>query len=275
MARTRKSSLEATPLEETSAGGTTTTAADSTSFQGQAAAVSGFAMGSAVSVADTGPLSAAGSAQEATAMETALATGLLVGASHATTVGQADAASSQATVANVSFTGSSVFMAGATVITADFVMAQAGAVCLAAGATVSGQVQITGLIINGQAVAVSGAANQMVFLADGGFVIINEQTVVQTATTANITVNALHVFDTFASVNLIFASASAGITCASTGVVTAPTPCDFLTGGGWITGTPSGAKATSVWPAALRTARFGATSITSITAMARMSRPRR
>src|SRR6185369_14621450 len=51
----------------TSAGGTTTAAADSTSFQGQAAAVSGFAMGSAVSVANTGPLSAAGSAQEATA----------------------------------------------------------------------------------------------------------------------------------------------------------------------------------------------------------------
>src|SRR5262245_44723784 len=44
--------------------GTTVTAADSTSFQGQAAAVSGVAMGSAVSVADTGPLSAAGGAYE-------------------------------------------------------------------------------------------------------------------------------------------------------------------------------------------------------------------
>src|SRR6266571_486248 len=43
----------------TSTSGTTTTA-DSTSFQGQAAAVSGFAMGGAVSVADTGPLSATG-----------------------------------------------------------------------------------------------------------------------------------------------------------------------------------------------------------------------
>jgi len=226
-----------------SSGTTTSAATDSTSFQGQAAAVTGFAMGSAVSVADTGPLSAAGSAQEATAMETALATGLLVGASHATVVGQAEAASSQATVANVSFTGSSLFMVGATVITADFVMAQAGAACLAAGATVSGQVQITGLVINGQAVAVSGVANQMVFLADGGYVIINEESVIQTATSANITVNALHVFDTFASVNLIFASASAGITCGSTGVVTTTAPCDFLTGGGWITGTPSGAKA--------------------------------
>jgi hypothetical protein len=106
--------------------------------------------------------------------------------------------------------------------------------------TVSGQVQITGLVIDGQAVAVSGAANQIVLLADGGFVLINEQS----ATASTITVNGLHVIDALADVDVVFASASAGISCGSSGVGTSPpAPCDFITGGGWITGTPTGAKA--------------------------------
>src|SRR5204862_6575997 len=78
------------------------------------------------------------------------------------------------------------------------------------------------------------------FLADGGFVISNEQT----AGAGVITVNALHVIDAIAGVNVVFGSSSIGVFC---GFVTspqpAPPPCDFVTGGGWITGTPSGAKA--------------------------------
>ena len=132
-------------------------------------------------------------------------------------------------------------MAWAMTIIADFVMAQAIAVCGTVGVTISGEVQITGLVINGQAVAVTGTANQFLFLADGGYVIINEQT----AGFGVITVNALHVVDIFAGVDVVFGTASAGITC---GTVTTPPPqsgpCEgFLTGGGWITGTPSGAKA--------------------------------
>src|SRR6266851_1699516 len=50
----------------------------------------------------------------------------------------------------------------------------------------------------------------------------------------------------FAGVNVVFGSSTSGINCAS--VTTLPPPasaplCDFVTGGGWITGTPSGAKA--------------------------------
>src|SRR5258708_19121841 len=52
----------------------------STSFQGEAWAVSGFAAGSSVSVSDTGPLPASGGAQEASALETSVATGLAAGA---------------------------------------------------------------------------------------------------------------------------------------------------------------------------------------------------
>src|SRR5260370_10464485 len=52
------------------------------------------------------------------------------------------------------------------------------------------------------------------------------------------TVNALHVVIPGIA-DVIMSSASADIECAAAG------PCagDFITGGGWITGTPSGAKA--------------------------------
>jgi len=165
---------------------------------------------------------------------------MAVGASHTAVVGGGNVASAEAAVANVSFTGNATFF-GATTITADFVMSRAGAICAATGVAIGGVVQVTGLVINGQVVTVTGAANQFVFLSDGGYVIINEQI----AGFGSVTVNALHVVDVFASVNVVFASSTSGINCGS--VTTSPPgsapPCDFLTGGGWITGTPSGAKA--------------------------------
>src|SRR5882762_2847822 len=61
-------------------GGSNTSA--SGSFQGQASEVSGFVLGNAVSVADTGPLAVSGGAQEASALEASVASGMAVGASH-------------------------------------------------------------------------------------------------------------------------------------------------------------------------------------------------
>ena len=221
-------------------GGTSSTSS-SASFQGSAAAVTGFAAGSAVSVANAGSLATTGGALEAAALETTVVNGLTVGASHAAVIGGGTVASSEASVANVNLAFAS-FFGGATTIVADFVMSRVEQACVAGVATVNGAVvEVTGLVINGQAIAVTGAANQFVFLADGGYVIINEQS----AGFGVITVNALHVVDWFAGVNVIFASATSGIGCAS--VSSTPSggaaPCDFLTGGGWITGTPSGAKA--------------------------------
>jgi hypothetical protein len=221
--------------------GGSTGASSSTSFQGQASAVSGVVLGNAVAVADSGALAASGGAQEASALEASVASGLAVGACHAAVVGGGNVASAEAAVANVSFTGNATFF-GTTTITAEFVMSRAEAICAATGLSINGAVQVTGLVINGQAVVVTGAANQFVFLSDGGYVIINEQL----AGYGSVTVNALHVVDMFAGVNLIFGSSTSGINCGSS--VTNPppgsaSPCDFVTGGGWITGTPSGAKA--------------------------------
>src|SRR5205809_5867028 len=64
-----------------------------TAFQGQAAAVTGLAAGSAVSVADTAALSASGGALEAAALEANLGGGLAVGASHAAVIGGGTTAS--------------------------------------------------------------------------------------------------------------------------------------------------------------------------------------
>ena len=210
-------------------------------FSGQAAAVTGFAGGAGVSVANSGALAASGGAVGSASLGASLAEGLAVGASHTAVVGGGSATASEATVANVNFAGSGSIFASGTTVVADFVMARAAAACGTVTATVSGAVQITGLVVNGQAVAVSGAANQFVFLANGGYVIINEQL----AGFSGVTVNALHIVDAFAGVNVVIGSATAGITC---GPMPSPTPspsppCDFLTGGGWITGTPSGAKA--------------------------------
>ena len=209
-------------------------------FQGQAAAVSGFAAGSTVAVANTGALAVSGGALEAAALETAVGSGLSVGVSHAAVIAEGSAASSEAAVANVGLTTGG-FVFGTTTIAADFVLARAQAVCVAFGGTTSGQSEIDSLVINGQAVAVTGAANQIVFLSDGGFVIINEQL----AGAGSITVNALHVVDAIAGVNLVFGSSTIGVICGfvTTAPPASPPSCGFVTGGGWIVGTPSGAKA--------------------------------
>src|SRR2546427_5802831 len=68
-------------------GGGSTSTSGSGSFQGQASAVSGFVLGNAVSVADTGPLAVSGGAQEAAALEMSVASGMAIGVSHTAVVG--------------------------------------------------------------------------------------------------------------------------------------------------------------------------------------------
>ena len=62
----------------------------------------------------------------------------------------------------------------------------------------------------------------------------------QELTTDGILVNALHVVMPCAGLNVVFGSSAAGIAC---GTPIGDFCGDFMTGGGWITGTTSGAKA--------------------------------
>src|SRR2546422_832370 len=112
----------------------------------------------------------------------------------------------------------------------------------AGGASAAGSSEIAGLTVNGGTINVSGRPNQSVSVG-GVTIVINEQTGSANGNQADITVNALHVTAvepvTGQVVDVVIASAHADISC---GACTPPAG-DFVTGGGWITGTRSGARA--------------------------------
>src|SRR5439155_1557935 len=130
---------------------------------------------------------------------------------------------------NVNFSsGSGFFGAAGLTVMADFVMSQVAASCPTNGPTVSGQSQVSGLLINGQPVTVTGEANQTVALDGGNFVVINEQLTGQTETTADIAVNALHIVAMGAGANVVIGSSAAGFTCGAE--TNQPSACgDFAT----------------------------------------------
>lgn len=163
---------------------------------GQAAAVRSSVLGQTTSLADTGTLGGADDARNASQLSGALPDLLAAEVLQATTIGWPDQAASDASLANLAMVVAGIG------ITADFVMASATAVAGAAG---SGEALIENLAVNGAAVPVSGAANQVVDIT-GGRIVINEQQ----ASTGGILVNALHVVvDGVADV--VVGSASAAI----------------------------------------------------------------
>src|SRR2546426_12658540 len=74
-------------------------------------------------------------------------------------------------------------------ISSDFLMARSSASC---GPSVAGSSELVNLIINGQPIPVTGAANQTVTLSNGS-VVINEQVPTVGGTSGELIVNALHV----------------------------------------------------------------------------------
>ena len=223
-------------------------------YAGEAAAAFGFfilAPGGMNSIGATTLLSFTGDVQEASALEGMVTSGSPpVETPHATVIGQNGLTSSQASVANVSLIGcSNFFSPGTTTITADFVLSEADAACSTNGLITSGRSQVSGLAINGQPVSVTGQANQSVALPGGGFAILNEQTPGQasvfvgdkTLTATGLVVNAMHVWlPCNGFENVVYGTSAAGIGC---GFTTNEFCGDFVTGGGWIRTTMSGAKA--------------------------------
>lgn len=201
------------------------------SFSGEATVLRATVLGNTAVVSDTGPLPSSGGALE-TSLLTVNVPGLATAeVAHATTIGQGNNSSSEASVANADVT-----VAGNT-ITADLLMANAEAKCSNGAASVTGSADIVGLMVNGQPIAVSGQPNQTINLPLGK-IIINEQSSSASGNTSSITVNALHVIVPGVA-DVVVSSAHADITCPA---VPACTGRDFVTGGGFITGTPSGAK---------------------------------
>jgi hypothetical protein len=219
------------------------TAATSTTFSGDATVLRATVLGlGPIVVGEAGPVPEAGGAEEFSLVSVSRdQTGGLLAAEavHATVVAQGNSSSAEASVASASLT-----VAG-NAIQADLLRAQAAATCDGAGqASASGSSEVAGLVIIGQSITVTGQPNQTVDLP-GLHVVINEQSGSASGNQSNITVNALHVTasdpmtgQTLADV--VISSAHADISC---GGACAPPVGDFVTGGGWITGTPSGARA--------------------------------
>jgi hypothetical protein len=208
---------------------TTGAYANDTTFSGQATVVNASVGGlGPVVLSDTGPLPSSGGAQEASILNATVPGLLTAEVLHASTVAGGNQSEAEASVADLNLT-----VAGNSVAATLF-FSQATAVCNNGQASTSGGSEIAGLVVNGQAIVVSGQPNQQISLPLGGQVTINEQS----SSPGSITVNALHIFVPGVA-NVIISSAHADISCA------APPFCnhDFVTGGGFIFGTPSGARA--------------------------------
>jgi hypothetical protein len=215
--------------------------ATATAFSGRATVVSVNVLGIPVVVSDTGPLPSSGGKLETSLLDTGNVMGVVSAeVAHAVTSGMGEISQSEASVANAAVN------AGGNNISASFIRSWAMAVCcdMPMPVSISGRSDIADLVINGQHTAVTGEPNQTILLPNGK-VVINEQVTFQSADTGDITVNALHVIVNGVA-DVIVSSAHADIVCAGEQPPPPPPPpgeCDFITGGGWITGTPSGAKA--------------------------------
>ena len=216
-----------------------------TTFSGRAIVVQATVLNAAtINLGDTGPLPSEGGAVDASLLtvgvskdETGgiLALSAVVG--DAAAVGQGSTSRAEASVARVSMT------VAENAVEASILRSQAEATCDGqGGARVRGGSEIAQLVVNGKEIAVTGAPNQEIGLPNGR-IVINEQSFNANGNQAEITVNALHV-TTFVPLtgqllaDVVISSAHADITCAAC----APPAGDFVTGGGWITGTPSGAR---------------------------------
>ena len=226
-------SERSTPLTAVLADVSASSASHATSYSGRATVLQATVLGfSPVVLADAGSLPPSGGAQEASLLNASVPGLLTAEVLHASTVGKGNASRSEASVAEVSLT-----VPGAAV-SAGLLQARAAAVCGDGGATASGNSEITALSVNGQTITITGAPNQTVPLPVGE-IIINEQT---SAGPGDITVNALHVIVPGVA-DVIVSSAHADITCQPTPPPPGCSGADFATVGGWITGTPSGARA--------------------------------
>lgn len=228
-----------------------------TSYSGQATVVNLFNIHnfpSPIVICDTGPLPGSGGTLEATVLETNVNNGALTfDTADAFTTGDGNQASSSTSVNDFHLV---MLASDGTITTLDaaHIGSYAAATCKANGqVSVSADVDIEGLVINGQTINVNGQPNQVVPIPDGQ-IIINEQTGSVNGNAGDISVVALDIHMTNCLSGPV-GFAHADITCGAGGPPP-PQECGKLTGGGWIVGTPSGAKGTFAVSGGIRFGRF-------------------
>ena len=219
-----------------------TTQADTTavSYSGRAQVVGITHMNNSpdIFIADTGPLPSTGGHIEVSVMQTNMF-GFSLEMAEAVTSGEGDTTFSSASMVNMTLKFV-VMQTGVTnVVTIESLNATAQARCKPNSVDVSAEAQVRGLAINGQPVEVTGEPNQVINF-EGWTMILNEQTISTTESGSSISVVGVRI-DDFGCLQGAFGTAEAGITC---GVPNPPGDCGKVTGGGWIVGTPTGAKGT-------------------------------
>lgn len=210
-----------------------------TTYSGRATVVSATVLGVGATICDTGDLPDSGGCLEASLISTSVAGLVSAEVCHATCVGQGHYSRSEASLAELSLS-----VAGNT-ISAGLVMARANATCDDSGnADASGCSELASLSVNGTGIQISGAVNQQNVAFQGLTITINEQVKVVDGNCAEITVKALHVVATsilgVTLADISICTAHADICCGGSSGSHAEVK-DFITGGGFITGTPSGA----------------------------------
>ncbi len=183
-----------------------------TTYTGEAVAVSVNALLVKTTVSDTGPLPVSGGSLSAQLANLTLPGLLNVSLLSASTTGGNNQAASQASVANVNLT-----VAGVS-ITASVLASNASAqACGGIQPSAAGGSTIAGLTVNGQSITVTGAPNQTIPLLVGSL-IINEQissvTNSSAGASADMLVNALHL-KVAGLANVIISSSHAGVSCTS------------------------------------------------------------
>ena len=203
---------------------------------------------------DTGPLPSGGGFLEASANETSVANGALTfRMAHATTRGDGPEVVSDTSV-NDFFIEIMAMDGTISTLRARFVGSEASASCRSSGQVdVGASAVIEGLVLNGVAVKVTKRPNQVEYFP-GGRIIINEQSSSVNGSMGHITIVALHIL-VDGCMNGMIGFAHADITCPS-GTTVPPPECGKLTGGGWIVGTPSGAKGTFAVGGGIRRGEF-------------------
>jgi hypothetical protein len=195
-----------------SSGGATSCAASA--YDGRAIGVSvlvdvalpPLTAGASVVVADTGELPASGGQEQVELAHAAIAPLLTT---DAIASGTASGATGVTSSSSVDVLGGAV---AGIAVAAQVLSSDASATCGSNGAVLSGSSVVTGLVIGGVAVLVTGAPNQTL---DVGplHVVIDETSTTASAAGGNVSVNALHI--TAAGIaDVVVSHAAAGVSCA-------------------------------------------------------------
>jgi hypothetical protein len=235
--------------------GPTSAASASAQFSGEAGVINLVDVHTgpaSILIANTGTVPSADGSREATITATNMQ-GLSLELAHAFVRGMDNETIAESSVHNLALTIRTE--SGAThMITAELITAQASATCTSGGASLAANAQITGLAIDGLGLEVTHEPNQKLVF-DEWTLIINEQSITTMKSGGTAEAAALHIL-VHNYIQGTVGYARAGIRCPK-GASGPTAECeDWLTGRGWIEGTPSGERSNFGIGGGIRKGRF-------------------